>query len=80
MNIKIEFDPDKDARNIEERGISFNDAAYFDWDSALIWEDTRKDYKEHRYIALGFIDSRLHALVFTPRNDAIRAISSEKSK
>ena len=79
MNIKIEFDQDKSDANIQERSIGFDSAKFFNWDSALVWEDTRKDYKEKRYSAIGFIDNRLHALVFTPRNEALRIISLRKA-
>ncbi|MGH8498237.1 MAG: BrnT family toxin, partial [Methylococcales bacterium] len=52
--MKMEFDPDKNRRNIRERGISFALAADFDLASAKIWPDTRRDYGEARYIALGY--------------------------
>lgn len=42
--MKIEFDPEKNARNIELRGISFEEAAQFEWKSALITPDERSDY------------------------------------
>lgn len=77
--MKIDFDPTKSQTNIHERGIAFDTAENFDWDTAFIWEDTRKDYGEHRFIALGMIDERLHSLVFTPRNDMIRVISLRKA-
>jgi uncharacterized DUF497 family protein len=47
----------------------------FDWSSALIVEDMRKDYGEPRYQALGLIEDRLHMLVYTPRTDRIHIIS-----
>jgi uncharacterized DUF497 family protein len=34
--MQIEFDPEKNARNMELRGISFVEAARFEWESALI--------------------------------------------
>lgn len=33
--IKIEFDLKKSQKNINERGLSFEMAYYFDWDGAL---------------------------------------------
>jgi uncharacterized protein len=77
--VKIEFDPAKDARNIELRGISFEEAARFEWESALVIQDTRRNYGEPRYRAFGFIDNRLHVLVFTPRTGGIRVISLRKA-
>jgi len=71
--------PKKNQQNIDKRGISFNVANYFEWGGALVVEDTRKDYGEPRYSAIGFIDDRLHVLVFTLRNEAIRVISLRKA-
>jgi uncharacterized protein len=77
--MKIDFDPAKNARNIEMRGISFEDASRFEWERALIIHDTRRNYGELRYRAFGFIENRLHALVFTPREGVIRVISLRKA-
>lgn len=77
--MKIEFDPEKNARNIELRGISFEEAARFEWESAVLIPDTRRDYEEPRYRAFGFIEDRLHALVFTLREGSIRVISLRKA-
>jgi uncharacterized DUF497 family protein len=62
--VAISFDASKNERNIASRGISFEAAAEFEWDTALIAKDTRRDYGERRYQALGVIDGRLHMLVF----------------
>jgi len=50
--MKIEFDPAKNARNIEERGLSFNDVMHLDWASAIFKVDDRKDYGEARIRAI----------------------------
>lgn len=73
------FDPAKDERNVATRGLSFARAADFDWSSALILEDTRHDYGERRFQALGFIEYRLHMLVYTPRMQGIHVISLRKA-
>jgi uncharacterized DUF497 family protein len=75
----ISFDPAKDARNVARRGISFARAEDFDWAGALIVEDTRRDYGEPRFQALGVIEDRLHMLVFTPRADTVHIISLRKA-
>ena len=77
--MKIEFDPDKDKSNIEKRGLSFRLAQGFDFDTAIIKEDTRYKYEESRYQALGMIGQRLHFLAFTLRGDAVRVISLRKA-
>ncbi len=42
----IEFDPIKNAKNITQRGLSFDFVADFDWSTAALETDTRKDYGE----------------------------------
>ena len=75
----ISFDPRKNERNIAERGLSFELVEEFEWDSALVVEDSRRDYGEQRFQALGLIDGRLHALVFTPRAGRVHVISLRKA-
>lgn len=77
--MQISYDPAKDARNVEERGHPFALVSDFDWSSALIVKDDRYDYGESRYQALGFIDDRLHVVVFTPRGEAVHVISFRKA-
>lgn len=75
----ISYDPAKNERNIADRGISFEQAVDFEWASALVAEDLREDYGERRFQAIGFIGSRLHVLVFTPRADSVHVISLRKA-
>lgn len=75
----ISFDPRKNERNIAERGLSFELVEEFEWDSALVVKDDRRDYGERRYQALGLIADRLHALVFTPRAGRVHVISLRKA-
>ena len=75
----VSFDPAKNERNIANRGISFEVAEHFEWDTAMIAEDLRKEYGEPRFQALGFIAGRLHAMVFTPRAGKIHVISLRRA-
>jgi uncharacterized DUF497 family protein len=75
----LRFDPAKSERNRLERGFGFEAAEGFDWASACIAEDTRRDYGEHRFQALGFIGGRLHALIYTERSGAAHVISLRKA-
>lgn len=79
INSLFSFDPAKNEANIQARQLSFTLVAEFDWSSAMIVEDERKDYGERRYFALGMIDSRLHAVVFTPRLNKVHVISLRKA-
>lgn len=77
--MKIEFDPEKNNKNIIERGLSFENVRNFDFKTALFEIDDRHDYGETRIIALGHIEQRLHVLIFTKREAAIRVISLRKA-
>ena len=77
--MKIEFDAAKNERNIRERSLSFERAAEFDFEGAMIQEDVRNPYSEIRYVATGFLGGRLHILCFTPVEGGIRVISFRKA-
>jgi uncharacterized DUF497 family protein len=77
--MKLAYDPAKSARNTKERGLSFERAVEFDFQSAQYWEDNRVDYSETRYVALGYLDDRLHVLVFQETEEGIRVISFRKA-
>lgn len=77
--IDISYDPKKSCANTTERGLSFEAAREFEMADALIVEDIRKEYSEQRFQALGYIDDRLHMLVFTPRNGKVHVISLRRA-
>ena len=59
---RITFAPAKNEANVRKRGLPFLlGLDEFDWSSAWQVEDTRKDYDERRYRALGIIGTRLEA-------------------
>ena len=71
----LEFDKAKNARNIGERGISFERFAEMDLETAVTVEDARTDYGEGRVRLFGSINGRLHVAVITNRGDKVRVIS-----
>ena len=75
----VSFDPIKNAQNMELRGLSFERAAEFQFATAWIVVDDRKDYGETRYRAIGVLEERLHALVFTETQVGIRVISFRRA-
>tara|TARA_B110001454_G_C12515498_1_gene348717 strand:+ start:293 stop:571 length:279 start_codon:yes stop_codon:yes gene_type:complete len=77
--VQITYDPAKNQRNIDERQLPFDQASKFDFESALIQVDARRDYSETRYIALGLLHGRLHVLCFAETHDGIRVISFRKA-
>jgi uncharacterized DUF497 family protein len=77
--VKISYDPEKNARNVAKRSLSFERAADLEWETASIMEDARQSYPERRFVATGYLDGRLHVLCFTPTGDGIRIISFRKA-
>jgi uncharacterized DUF497 family protein len=73
--MKIEFDQNKSDANTLIRGLPFDLVIGFDFDSAQIVEDARRDYGEVRYRAVGKMDGVQAVVVFTLRGDAVRVIS-----
>jgi uncharacterized protein len=60
----ITYDPNKNERNIRERGLSFERAADFDFSTASFMTEVRKG--EPRRVAIGYLDGRLHLLCYIP--------------
>ena len=77
--MRVTFDPAKSERNIRERGLSFEDATSFSFETALYAVDERKDYSETRFVAIGLLGDRLHVLCFAEAPDGIRVISFRKA-
>ena len=65
--MNVTFDPVKDAANLAKHGVSLTEAAGFQWGTAVVWPDARRDYGEARMVALGYIGLRIMALVFVDR-------------
>lgn len=79
VRVEIEFDPAKSARNAATRGLPFDQALDFDLQAAAIAIDDRKAYGETRYVALGYLDDRLHVLCFVATERGLRVISLRKA-
>ncbi|WP_066333990.1 BrnT family toxin [Azohydromonas lata] len=71
----IEYDPDKRARTLTERGLDFEDARKVFAGPTRSAPDTRMDYGEPRSITFGMLQGRMVCLVWTPRGAARRIIS-----
>jgi uncharacterized protein len=74
--MEISFDRVKNERNILERGLSFERAMDFDFDTAVFGIEIRKG--ETRRVAVGYLDGRLHLLCYIPTAEGIRVISFRK--
>lgn len=77
--MSYEWDESKRTNNLRKHGVDFEAVYRFDWNTAIIKQDTRYNYGELRIEAKGMIDGRLHTLIFTVRNGGIRLIGLRKS-
>ncbi|VAW55994.1 hypothetical protein MNBD_GAMMA07-935 [hydrothermal vent metagenome] len=77
--MSLSYDPNKNKRNIELRGLNFERVVDLDWGNAWIYEDERNEYNEIRFIAYSMLDKRLHFVCFTETKDGIRVISFRKA-
>ncbi|HEU0229417.1 MAG TPA: BrnT family toxin [Burkholderiaceae bacterium] len=77
--MQISFDPAKDDGNLRKHGVSLALAVRLEWETALCWDDGRRDYGEPRQVALGYIGQRLYSVVFVDRDEVRRIISLRKA-
>ncbi len=68
-------DAKSDARRVSD-GFGFDYAALIFAGPTLEWPDERRDYGEHRVIALGAVDDDVLVVVYTDRRTARRIISA----
>jgi uncharacterized DUF497 family protein len=64
---------------LRNHGVDFAAAQDFDWDTALQFEDTRRDYGERRCVAFGKIKATLYVMAWTPRLETTRIISLRRA-
>lgn len=74
----IEFDSEKRVQTLADRGLDFADAPLVMSGDQLTMLDTRIDYGEARFITVGFIESIMVMVVWTPRGEGRRIISMRK--
>jgi uncharacterized protein len=73
------WDEAKREANAVKHGIEMRTVEGFDFSTAVARVDNRADYGEVREIALGFIGTRLHVLVFARRPPLLQVISLRKA-
>jgi uncharacterized DUF497 family protein len=79
LGMIFEWDSEKAAENVRTHGIPFEVACEVFGGPTLEKYDDRADYGEDRWIAVGFVNQRVIAVVFTERGDATRLISARKA-
>lgn len=74
-----DWDEAKREANRTKHGLDFAALAGFDWPTAQVEPDLRRDYGEERLNAFGLIGDRLHVVTYTMRGPTYRAISLRKA-
>ncbi len=77
MAVEILFDPRKSERNAQERGLPFERAADFDFNTAVVLVTVRNG--EARREAVGYLDDRLHVLCYKPMESGVRVVSFRRA-
>lgn len=72
----FQWDEEKSAANEVKHRVSFLQAAQIFRGLILRREDTRRDYGEKRFIALGAFEGDILKVVYTNRDGDIRIISA----
>ena len=74
----FEWDELKSEANLIKHGISFDDASDIFYGPVILYPSDRKN--EERWVAVGALENRLIAVIFTRRADAIRIISARRAR
>ena len=76
----FEWDERKRLANVAKHGVDFVRAIrIWENDRVLIVEDRRRDYRERRFQAFGFVDGMLLMAAFTWRGRQCRLISARRA-
>jgi uncharacterized DUF497 family protein len=78
MDFECVWDEEKRFSNIKERGVDFRDAALIFESPVIAKEDTRENYGEQRFRALGKVDNEYYVIAYTWRGSTCRIISAWK--
>ncbi|NRA85928.1 MAG: BrnT family toxin [Rhizobiales bacterium] len=78
--MEFEWDEDKRAETIKNRGVDLLYVAQIFNNPTLVKRDDRMDYGEKRFIALGHVEEEYFILVYTPIEDKVfRLITAWKA-
>ena len=79
--MKLEWDEEKNRKNIRKHGLDFADAWEIFEAPVLVNADKRFAYGDERWVGIGWLGKRVAVIVFTEIDDeAIRVISLRKAK
>lgn len=74
----FEWDERKSEANLIKHGILFDDASDIFYGPVILYPSDRKN--EERWVAVGALENKLIAVIFTRRAGAIRIISARRAR
>lgn len=77
--MEFEYDPDKSAANKAKHGLDFEEAQAL-WGDPRLLEVPARTEDEPRFLAVGKIEGRHWAAVWTPRGRIVRLISVRRAR
>jgi hypothetical protein len=78
--MRFEWDEEKNATNIRKHNIDFVDVPTIFNGPMVVALDEREDYREDRWIGIGFLRNIVAVVVFVElRQDTVRIISARKA-
>jgi uncharacterized DUF497 family protein len=79
MHYTITYDPGKRTKNLEERGLDFEDVGAVFAKPTLRFVDNRFDYGEERIVTIGYLNNRMVVIIWTARGNTRHIISMRKA-
>ena len=76
--LEFEWDSEKNESNLAKHGLDFEDVSRIFYGSILVRRSNRNN--EERWIAIGSLERKLVAVVFTRRAKIIRIISARRAR
>jgi uncharacterized protein len=76
--LAFEWDPEKSESNLIKHGFDFEDASQIFYGPILVRQSDREN--EKRWIAVGCLENKPIAVVFTTRAGVIRIISARRAR
>lgn len=76
----FEWDETRSEKNRRERGFGFGVAALVFDGPTVEWCDVRQAWGEARIVAIGLVEGRVRAVIYTERNGVRRILSARRAR
>lgn len=77
--MKLDWDEAKRQATLRTRGLDFADVDQIEWETAIVFDDDRRECGERRQVCLGLLHDQLVVVAYTFRGDALRVISMRRA-